>query len=224
MCQTSALKFGHSQLATRKMCEKIDCDTVENEFVIYSANPAFYAFCSVSCGVKQTFMYKCENEETHIFNKESRNCIYDCKSSGYFADSSDCSTYYICNGKRSFTVQQVKCPPEFYFNGTACVNSTKHCALGSIISTPIESSTSSQTQTTSENVSNPITTQISPFSEQSSAESTTTSETSISSFNASYPSISFLPCPLWLKVSNNQICSQIGSYVNYGEQRRNKDD
>lgn len=232
MCQIGVPRFGHS---SRHICKIINCDKVENEFVIFPANPAFYAFCSVSnCNVKQIFMYKCENEETHIFDLKTRSCVFNCKSSGYFADSYDCSAYYICNGKRTFTSQRINCPVGFYFNGTACVNSTKHCPLESIVttagpysielSTPDESSTQvptvAVTEITTENSLNSLTTQISDYSTQSSSDALPSAPTS--SFKASYPNILFLPCPLYLKLSNDQICSQVGSYLNYGRNLRNR--
>lgn len=238
MCQTGfrlgVPRFGHS---TRNICEKINCEKVENEYVPFSANPAFYAFCSVSnCNVKEIFMYKCDNEETHIFDSKSRSCVYNCKSAGYFPDSNDCSIYYICNGKRTFVSQQVNCPVGYYFNGTACVNSTKHCPLESTITTempsltetsnPAESFTHVQTVGTTE-----ITTESSLIAliSDSSTQSPTvlpstdptppsvTEASSLPSFTASYPNIFFLPCPLYLTLSNDQICSQVGSYLNYGK-------
>lgn len=198
----------------------------------FPANPAYYAFCSVSdCGARQTFMYKCENEETHVFDMKTRSCIFNCITSGYFGDSSDCSVYYICNGRRTFSVRRVNCPPGFYFNGTACINSTKHCASGSVIETTMPpsmesaSSTEKPTQVDSYEVTE-LSTEISSTqlylpSIQSSTDSTTTTQTveipfeTEPTYHLPYPSILFLPCPFWIQ--NEQICLGTGRRPNYGK-------
>lgn len=236
MCQTGhTTKFGH--FFTRKICDKIDCDKKENEFVLFTANPAFYAFCSVSnCNVKQIFMYKCDDEETHIFDLQTRSCIFNCQSAGYFADSFNCSVYHICNGKRFFTSQRVHCPPGFYFNGTACVNSSKHCLSGSVNATAITTTSTSgeslmhvqtvaMTDSTTENlmISSTTPTPTSQLSTQTSTNLPATqppadpTSMALSNYSAQYPSILFLPCPLYLNISNDQICSEIGSYLTHSK-------
>jgi len=116
----------------RRICQKINCNRVTNNFILYPTNPAFYAYCFVSAtGVRQTYMYKCDDDTNKIFDLKTNTCRFNCKSIGYFADPSDCSSYYICNGLK-FASRHVHCPPNYYFNGTVCLNSKAHCAPGSI--------------------------------------------------------------------------------------------
>lgn len=131
-----------------RICQKISCDRVANDFISFPANPAFYAFCFVSdTGVRQTYMYKCDDEVNEIFDLKMKMCRFNCRSAGYFADPLDCNSYYICNGLR-LSARHVHCPPNYYFNGTVCLNSKAHCPAGSIVE--IGTSTSSTTMLTSD--------------------------------------------------------------------------
>lgn len=117
----------------QKICQKISCDGVENDFVIFPANPAFYAYCFTSAtGVQHTYMYKCDDEINKVFDIKTKKCRFNCKSIGYYADPFDCSSYYICNGLK-FASRHVHCPHNYFFNGTVCLNSKTHCPAGSIV-------------------------------------------------------------------------------------------
>lgn len=124
----------------QRICHKISCDGVTNDFVIFPSNPAFYAYCFTSAtGVEHTYMYKCDDEINKVFDIETKKCRFNCESIGYYADPFDCSSYYICNGLK-FASRRVHCPPNYFFNGTVCLNSKAHCPTGSLVANVITSS------------------------------------------------------------------------------------
>ncbi|XP_037024297.1 uncharacterized protein LOC119066119 [Bradysia coprophila] len=124
---------GRKSSNSESICQKISCDGATNDFVAFTANPTFYAYCFTSAtGVHHTYMYKCDDEINKMFDVSIKKCRFNCKAIGYYADPMDCSSYYICNGLK-FASRRVHCPPNYYFNGTVCLNSKAHCPIGSIV-------------------------------------------------------------------------------------------
>ncbi|KAG4080385.1 hypothetical protein HA402_010453 [Bradysia odoriphaga] len=127
---------------SESICKQISCDGATNDFVAFTANPTFYAYCFTSAaGIHHTYMYKCDDEINKMFDVTIKKCRFNCKSIGYYADPMDCSSYYICNGLK-FASRRVHCPPNYFFNGTVCLNSKAHCPIGSIIASSTATPTS----------------------------------------------------------------------------------
>lgn len=62
-----------------------------NKFLPFPHNPAYCAFCGVPI-----IMFKCADEQNYIYDPSVNECVYNCKYTGYFIDSSNCSQYFIC--------------------------------------------------------------------------------------------------------------------------------
>lgn len=172
----------------QRICKKISCDNVKNDFVIFPANPAFYAYCFMSAaGVPHTYMYKCDDEANKVFDIRTKKCRFNCKSTGYYADPSDCSSYYICNGPK-YASRYVHCPVNYFFNGTACLNSQAHCPTGSIVTATtaipvpiVNNSMAADELSHASTISAPVTDEVTDattlsMSESSITETSTTSE------------------------------------------------
>lgn len=169
----------------QRICRKISCNNVKNDFLVFPANPAFYAYCFTSAtGVHHTYMYKCDDEINKVFDVDTKKCRFNCKSRGYYSDPFDCSSYYICNGLK-FASRHVHCPPNYFFNGTVCLNSMAHCPVGSILnmtsSTPIPIANMSLAADEISHTSEPMTEEVTDattlsFSESTVIETSTTYE------------------------------------------------
>lgn len=96
-------------------CLKINCSKQDNKFVTYQSSPGYYAFCGVPI-----IMFKCADEENYSFDTTTNKCRFNCKKSGYFADSLTCSKYFICERKGGEPIE-MDCPEEHAFDGKACV-------------------------------------------------------------------------------------------------------
>lgn len=106
---------------SRKICQKITCNNKPNGYILFPANPAFYAYCSNDGGVEKMTMYKCDDVNNYVFDLSSQQCIFNCKSVGFFPDPQNCSSYYFCEGWIKFKFTRLHCSEGQYFNGTGCV-------------------------------------------------------------------------------------------------------
>lgn len=170
-------------LNSQRICQKTSCDRVTNDFITVPANPAYYAYCFLSAtGEEQTYLYKCDDENNKVFDLKTKACKFNCKSIGYYADPLDCNSYYICNGNGlKFSSRHVHCPPNYYFNGSACLGSSAHCPPGSIInittstsSMPSETTTETEEMTMKNELLDPMNEEITHTTIESTSQLSTT--------------------------------------------------
>lgn len=129
MCQKGVPRVDH---ASKKICQKINCDKTPNEYILFPANPAYYAQCSNVGGIQSMVMHKCDDVDNTVYDIARGVCVYKCKAAGYFADPLDCTAYYFCDGWIKYESNRMTCPGGFYFDGTAaCISSMAHCPPGS---------------------------------------------------------------------------------------------
>lgn len=98
-------------------CDVVNCSGMDNKFIPFIPNSAYFAFCGVP-----VVMFKCDDEENYKFDQNLNDCVYNCKSAGYFIDPADCSYFYICESAGAEAILQ-KCPSGYKFNGFQCVAS-----------------------------------------------------------------------------------------------------
>lgn len=104
-----------------KGCNTVDCTDVMDENVLYTGNPAYYAFCKSGLQA-EIFMFRCHDVQHEIFDLNWGKCIYNCQSEGNHVDRSNCYGYITClyeNGQWISTKQS--CPVGSYFKTNACV-------------------------------------------------------------------------------------------------------
>ncbi|KAJ6642025.1 Immunoglobulin A1 protease, partial [Pseudolycoriella hygida] len=101
--------------ASKKICRKISCDTTLKGYILFPANPTFYAYCSRGFMI----LYKCKDHE--VFDIRSEKCIFECTSAGSFVDPADCTVYHICKGTHKFKLVTMNCEAGQYYDGTSCV-------------------------------------------------------------------------------------------------------
>lgn len=107
--------------ASKKICRKISCDNRPNGYILFPANPAFFAYCSNGT----ILMYKCPGNE--IFDLSANGCVFKCESAGLFPDRLNCTAYYKCEGMIIFKQTKLYCAEGHYFDGMNCVAGTAEC-------------------------------------------------------------------------------------------------
>lgn len=108
-------------------CEVVNCNQTQNAMVLFTPNPAYYAFCMAG-PIAPIYMYKCLDELNETYDLTTNRCEYDCPKQGHFIDRTNCNGYVVCtiiNGKLTATKSQ--CPPKHYFNGDQCVREAVAC-------------------------------------------------------------------------------------------------
>ncbi|KAJ6645645.1 hypothetical protein Bhyg_00852 [Pseudolycoriella hygida] len=128
-------EFTKSSHHSSKICNTVDCSRKTNEVAEYKPNRAFFSFCFVdSDGVRETIMFKCENEEYEIYDVSKNMCTFNCKKSGYYQDPSNCENYYVCSpSSGGFKAEKIPCPTGYYFDGTKCTKDSSKCIPGSLM-------------------------------------------------------------------------------------------
>lgn len=116
-------------LAPALPCNKIDCSKKPNGFIVYPSNPAYYAYCALgSNGQITTYMFVCDFPTFQIFDATVgvNQCIYNCKSTGYFQDPADCKGYYYCSAAKAKPTL-LTCEDPYVFDGTGCNKDATTC-------------------------------------------------------------------------------------------------
>lgn len=106
-------------------CSTVNCASNPDQYVIYPADPSYYALCLVTDGAITPIIFKCVDPEQFV--QSQRRCVFQCKKEGRVADAKDCTRYYECyrNGLSYITMHQ-KCLTGFKFDADAngCVQGT----------------------------------------------------------------------------------------------------
>lgn len=114
-------------LAPALPCNKIDCSKKPNTFIVYPGNPAYYAYCYLgSNGQITTYMFVCDFPAFQIFDSTLNQCIYNCKSTGYFQDPSNCNGYLYCSAAKAKPTS-LSCETAYVFDGTGCNKDAATC-------------------------------------------------------------------------------------------------
>lgn len=107
---------------TKYSCNVVDCPKGTMGWVLYKANPAFYAYCT-NGPTAEIYMYSCKDTLNEIYDLSIASCRYNCAKAGNFADRTNCNGYYTCkytSGKWVATKQT--CPVGYAFKNGACVS------------------------------------------------------------------------------------------------------
>lgn len=110
-----------------KMCNVVDCSDKTNEVVVYRSNPTYYAFCYVDPDTsrRETMMFMCDSSD-EIYDPREHDCVFRCKRAGHYQDPTNCHYYYVCSG--NLKAERIKCPPNYYFDGTRCTTDNSKCS------------------------------------------------------------------------------------------------
>ncbi|XP_055537353.1 uncharacterized protein LOC129725478 [Wyeomyia smithii] len=120
----TALQCERSPLA--EDCVTLKCPA-STGVATYGTSKTYYAICVYSNNVlSQILMMKCPDGATF----DGKNCIYQCKEEGSFADSNDPSKYYQCQALNGgWTYYHLDCPTGEQFDASQqkCVSCTCTC-------------------------------------------------------------------------------------------------
>lgn len=108
-------------------CYSPICAKKNNRWAVMESNPGYYAFC----GVTETYMYKCRDENNYVFNIATEKCEFDCRGSvTNYPDRTDCTQYISCDWENGvYQAVHLQCPPKYKFDNTtqSCVPSPTYC-------------------------------------------------------------------------------------------------
>lgn len=118
------------QLLMLPRCQTMDCTGMKNEFILYSQNNGYFAYCSEDANQQAAItMFKCPDADNQVYNRAKLGCEYKCRKEGFFADTLDCKSYYFCYRDRLNGLKNIHetCPDTYQFQDGKCVKSATEC-------------------------------------------------------------------------------------------------